>query len=195
MLAPVARYGWPMNTPRFAVPLLIAALALAGCATTGSNIKPNFQAGTDFSRYHTFAVLPVTTGTGGGQADLKPALAGAARDAAVQALTSKGLSQVGEAQADLLVFISGDAVSSQPTYQHRPAFTSQGVVNVYYLDSAFPQIQTQCDMVVELIDRAASKVVWQAATSDTLMAKPDRQVVALMVKNILGAYPPPTATK
>ena len=170
----------------FAVAALLCLLP--GCATTG--ITPQIQPGTDFSRYHTFAVLPLGQGTQGNLPAAGKELFDAAVKEASACLTRKGLRPASESQADLLVDISGNAVAVPDSYLHRDVYTRQGSVGVYYLNSAFPQIQTQCNAVVELVDRASSKVVWRAQQQDTLLSQPSTGSVAAMIREILSAYPP-----
>lgn len=165
----------------------LTALALAGCATSG--VKPQIPPGTDLTRYRTFAVLPA----GGGQsAELLPAksaMATAVSDAATRTLVSKGLRLAGAAEADLLVAISGSAVPT-PAYDYRqPVLTRTGTLDVYYMNSVFPQTQTLCKVTVELKDRATQKVVWQAYQNETLMTWPSPQAVANITKYILAGYP------
>jgi len=171
--------------------VIAADLALVGCAT--SNIKQVYQPGTDFSRYHSFAVLPVDVFTATNQPTLSPALGLAAKEAAIEAITNKGLRSLNEDESDLLVNIAGDAIGRQQYNMHAQVQTMQGTVNVYTVDSLGPQIQTRCNVVIELIDRAAKKVVWRGYQTETLMSQPDREAIAMIVKTILATYPPKPA--
>jgi len=190
--ATCAAVEWRCFGPLFAELVIASGLVLTGCATTNT-VKQTYQPGTDFSRYHTFAMLPVDAGVTN-QPTLKPSFALAAREAAIEALTQKGLRAVNEEAADLLVDIAGDAISGQQYYLHRQVYTVQGQVNVYNVDSLTPQIQTHCIVVVELIDRVAKKEVWQGYQTETLQAPADREAIALIVKRILAAYPPSPTT-
>lgn len=167
--------------------LVLAVLMLAGCASTG--VRPEFPPGTDFGRYHTFAVLPVGQERPAGAPRIPANIVAAATNAVVQTLTGKGLREAGEADADLLVDLSGDAVSLPEHYMHRPAFTDQGVVSVYYVNSTLPQLRSRCTVVVELIDRPARQVVWRATQTEELTAQPGAATVARMIRDVLSAYP------
>lgn len=167
----------------------VATLVLAGCATP--TLKPEITPGTDFSRYHTFAVLPPGDAKTGEPITGKSPLATAAVNSATQILVSKGLKTAGEAEADLLVKITGSATYA-PGYDYRqPIMTRNGTLDVFYsMNSfAFPQTQTYFKLTVELKDRAAQKVVWRATHSETLLSQPSEKTVEIATKRILESYP------
>ena len=176
-----------MKTLLSSLAAAVVIMALTGCTTPG--VKPQIPPGTDLTRYRTFAVLPMDKNWSAEPLPAKTAMATAASAAAAHALIGKGLRQAGEAEADLLVEISGSAVMTPSYYFRQPWFAQTRTVDVYYTDSAFPQMQTQLKLLVELRDRATQKTVWQASQSETLPTQPSPQTAANITKFILASYP------
>src|SRR6266536_6554486 len=101
---PIRRAGRATGTPRTVRDMgLVAVLAIgmSACSTTlkvQTEVKPD----TDFTRYHTFALLPLPAAVPATDPGLALRVTEPARQAVIQSLMTKGFKEAERAQADIV---------------------------------------------------------------------------------------------
>src|SRR5215831_7896661 len=116
-----------------AVPMLCCVgglLLVAGCATP---VKTDFKAGASFSRYRTFALLPLPQKAPAEDPGLLLRIAEPVREAVVSALTAKGFTEAPADKADLAVNLKGQSLPRVEVRDYGytyPVMTRQGSVMV-----------------------------------------------------------------
>lgn len=148
-----------MKTAKHAIPV-IAALGLLilnfGCAS-----KPSVKQGFDFSRYHTFAILPIKAKGTYQDPTIVARLSGPVQETVTDTLVAKGFRPVPAEQADFLVKLGFDYFEDQGRYEERM-------------------------FDLRVMDRQSREVVWsdflRRKTDTTLPEAAVRQLVAEMLK-------------
>jgi len=138
----------------------IAALGLwlfgAGCAS-----HPTVKQGFDFSRYHTFAVMPITAKGTYQDPTIVARLSQPVQETVTDSLVAKGFKPVPESEADFLVKLGFDYFEDQGRYEERM-------------------------FDLKIMDRQSREVVWSdwshRKTDTTLPEAVVRQFVAEMLK-------------
>jgi hypothetical protein len=147
---------------------LIAAVGLllfgSGCASNPT-VKPGF----DFSRYHTFAILPVTARGTYEDPSIVSRLSRPVQETVVNTLSAKGFKQVQDSEADFLVKLLFDYQPDQGRYENRM-------------------------FDLQVIDRQSKEIVWSdfwhRKTDTTLPEAVVRKGVAGMLKPFPPGNPP-----
>ena len=147
-----------------ALTAVVAALALAACASRLRG-ETSYDEGADFSRYHSYALVPLETGS--------PAARAIAEREVRRALEAKGLSAGNRASADLLVRVLLDR-------RHAARLSGSISPSTEYVG-----------MEVSLDDRASGERVWSSwvaeSYSDALQAETE---IPKAVDLIFESYPP-----
>lgn len=166
-------------------------LLLVGCSTP---VKTDYKTGTDFSRYKTFALMPLPQQASTDDPGLVLRLAQPARDAVVSQLTAKGMTEAPTNQADLSVNLRG---RSLPRIEVRdygytyPAMTRYGtypvVVNPYTTIST-TQERT---LIIEMLDNHTKELVWVGWTKKESSKQVTAEALQKAIQEILAEFPPP----
>jgi len=82
------------------------AILLPACSTT-PKVHTQAKPGADYTRYRTFSLMPLPTTGPVGDPGLMLRAGEPARQAVLDALTAKGLTQADRAQADITVYLRG----------------------------------------------------------------------------------------
>jgi hypothetical protein len=148
-----------MKTNKQIIPILTALglfLVGSGCAS-----KPVVKQGFDFSRYHTFALLPLKAKGTYQDPTIVARLSGPVQETVTATLVAKGFQPVPEGGADFLVKLGFDYFEDQGRYEERM-------------------------FDLQIIDRHSQEVVWsdfaQRRTDSTLPESVIRQLVTEMLK-------------
>jgi hypothetical protein len=148
-----------MKTTKQIIPVIAAVGLLLlgfGCAS-----KPTVKQGFDFSRYHTFAVLPLKAKGTYQDPTIVARLSGPVQETVTDTLVGKGFKPVSEGEADFLVKLGFDYFEDQGRHEERM-------------------------FDLQIIDRQSQEVVWsdfsQRRTDTTLPEAVVRQLVAEMLK-------------
>src|SRR6476660_5854677 len=86
--------------------IMASALCLAGCSTA-HKVHTQATPGIDYSQYHTFALMPLPTASPVSDPGLMARISEPARQATIEALVAKGLSQSDQQHADIAVNLKG----------------------------------------------------------------------------------------
>src|SRR5512137_607673 len=160
----------PMKLLKPAV-AMVAAVALSGLIS-GCQSGPSYPPGFDFSRYHTFALLPLpTTGTFK-DPTIAVRLGPFARAAVVETLTAKGFQEAPDAQADFLVQMLFDYYPASIPGENR--------------------IIEKRRLEIRIIDRQSQKPVWSAEEDRTTAATLPPDESRKLIAGLLSSFPPPS---
>lgn len=146
---------------------LIPVIAAAGMLVFGAGCQsaPTHKQGFDFSRYHTFAVLPVAAKGTYQDPGLVTRMERPVTETVVETLTGKAFKQVAESEADFHVNLLFN-------YWEEQGRTEQRMFNL------------------QIIDAKTKEVVWSDYWHRTTDATLPPEVVRKGVANMLKPFPP-----
>lgn len=170
---------------------LSGILLLAGCSTP---VKTDYKTGTDFSRYKTFALMPLPQQASAEDPGLVLRLAQPATDAVVSQLTAKGMTEAATNQADLVVNLRG---RSLPRIEVRdygytyPAMTRYGTYTV--VRNPYTTISTTQErtLIIEMLDHHSKELVWVGWTKKESSKQVTAADLQKAIQEILAEFPPP----
>ena len=175
-----------------AVPFAAALALLAGCATP---VESEFKAGTQFSQYRTFALMPLPQKAAADDPGAMLRLAEPARAAVVGELTAKGLTQALPEQADLAVNLKGRAMPKIEVTNYGytyPVMTRYGTYSVVRNPYTDVTTTTERTLIIELLDNRAKELVWVGWMKKDSSGKVTPEVLQDAIRKILAKYPPDT---
>ncbi len=172
--------------------LCLGALVLAaGCATP---VKTDYKAGTDFSRYKTFALLPITHQGPVEDPGAVLRLTGPAQAAVARELTAKGMTQApGGQPADLAVNIRGQSLPKVDVTDYGytyPVWTRYGTVTVVRNPSVSVNTYTERTLIIELLDTRAKELVWVGWLKKNSSRPVTAEALDEAIRSVLQKYPP-----
>jgi hypothetical protein len=170
---------------------LSAVLLTAGCATP---VKTDYKTGTDFSRYKSFALMPLPQQASAEDPGLVLRLAQPARDAVVSDLTAKGLSEAPSDQADLAVNLRGQSLPKVEVRDYGytyPAMTRYGTVTVVRNPYTTVSSYNERTLIIELLDHRAKELVWVGWVKKESSKPVTAEALQQAIREILAEYPPP----
>jgi len=177
-----------------AVPLLCFSgiLLVAGCSTP---VKTDYKTGTDFSRYKTFALMPLPQRGSAEDPGLVLRLAQPAREAVVSQLTAKGITEAPTNQADLIVNLRGQSLPRVEVRDYGytyPAMTRYGTYTVVVRDP-YPSVSTYHErtLIIEMLDNHSKELVWVGWTKKESSKQVTAEVLQKAIQEILAEFPPP----
>jgi len=166
-------------------------LLVAGCATP---VKTDYKTGTDFSRYKTFALMPLPQRGSAEDPGLVLRLAQPARDAVVSELTAKGLSEAPTNQADLAVNLRGQSLPRVEVTDYGytyPAMTHYGMVTVVRNPYTSVSTYNERTLIIEMLDNRAKELVWVGWTKKSSSKPVTAEALQQAIREILAEFPPP----
>lgn len=172
--------------------LCVGGLVLAtGCATP---VKCDYKAGTDFSRYKTFALLPVTQQGPVEDPGAVLRLTGPAHAAVARELTLKGMTQASAGQAaDVVVNLRGQSMPKVDVTDYGytyPVWTRYGPVTVVRNPSMSVTTYTERTLVIELLDTRAKELVWVGWMKKNSSKPVTVEALDEAIRRVLEKYPP-----
>ena len=171
-----------------------AVLITAGCSTP---VKTDYKAGADFSRYRTYAVMPLAQKAPVQDRDLLLRLSGPATDAVQSELDAKGLTQAALGPADLSVTLQGQSLPRVEIRDYGytyPVMTRYGMVTV--VQNPYTSVSTYNErrLIIEMLDNHTKELVWVGwmTKQSSRPVTPERLQEA--IRKILAEFPPPATT-
>jgi hypothetical protein len=179
------------HTPLASVAL---ALLLSACSTT-PKVRTEAKAGADFSRFKTFALLPLPTTVPISDPGLMLRVAEPARHAVVDALTAKGLTQADPAQADLAVNLRGQSLPkvevSNLGYQTVPVYGRRGR---YYGSVGSQSVDVrnyeERTLTIEIFDHRTKELAWVGWSKREATRPVEVEELQTVIRAILAKFPP-----
>jgi hypothetical protein len=168
---------------------LAAGLLAAGCSTP---IKTSSKTGIDFTKFKTFALMPLPDRVPVSDPDLLQRVATPARETVKSTLVAKGLREAPAAQADLAVNIRGQSLPQVEVRDYGYNYPAMLYATVNPMNNPYPTRTTYYDrtLTIEMMDNAAKEVVWVG--SMTRQSTEPVRVADLekAIQDILAKYPP-----
>jgi hypothetical protein len=167
-----------------------AILFAAGCA---SPVKTDYKAGTDFSRYRTFTLMPLPQSAPADDPGLMLRLAQPAREAVISSLTAKGLAETATAQADLAVNLRGESLPRVEITDYGytyPLMTRAGTVTVVRNPYTSVSSYNERTLIIELLDTRTKELVWVGWTKKNSSRPVSPESLQEAIRKILEEFPP-----
>lgn len=164
-------------------------LLVGGC----SSVKTDFKAGTDFSRYRTFAMMPLPQSGPPQDPGLMMRVAQPAKEAVVTGLGAKGMFEAPGNEADLEINLKGQAIPKVDVTNYGytyPRLTHYGTVMVTYGSSPTVTTYTERRLIIEMFDNRTKEMVWVGWTTKNSDKPVKTEVVQEAIRSILEKYPP-----
>lgn len=177
------------------------ALGFTAC-TTAPKIQYDAVDSYDFSAPKTYALIETTGKT---QIKVGPGVSQAAREGLTAALESKGLTEAGPAEADILVATHLQMTDKVDVndfgytyggyrgygYGYGGAYMGGGVTTTEYTDTT---------LAIDLVDNVTDTLIWRGWASKNVYSDmkgttsdADREKIKQLMADILANYPPPPA--
>ncbi|MFL5347132.1 MAG: DUF4136 domain-containing protein [Hyalangium sp.] len=178
---------------------LVAGLALGlGACASGPTVRTDYQAATDFSAYHTFAIRPGRIVSQVSPPDSAAEATGRQRieDAIRRDLTAKGLTE-NEASPDLYVTYVAGARTRQEWENVGPTMYSDygfawgpEMWALGYEDWWIEHDVNQGSLVIDLVDARTKQAVWRAFAEEEIQRPVSEKTIQTAVAKSLEDYPP-----
>jgi len=170
------------------------AILLPACSTT-PKVHTQSKPGADYTRYHTFALMPLPTAGPASDPGLMLRVAEPARQAVVQALEAKGVTEADRAQADIAVNLRGQSLPKVEVNDygfHYPVYTRAGRVEVVRNPSPYPTVSTYDErtLTVEIYDNKSKDLVWAGWCMTKASGPVDPVKLQEGIRKILEGFPP-----
>lgn len=174
-----------------------AAFALGACAS-GPNVRTDYQAATDFSSFHTFAIRSGRMVSQANQAnpDAVEQTRQRIEEGLRRELTAKGLTETQDSP-DLYVTYVGGVHTRQEWENTGPAVYSQygflwgpEVWELGYDDWWQARDVNQGTLVIDLVDAKTRKTVWRAFAEQEVKLPVSAETVQEAIEKSFEDYPP-----
>jgi hypothetical protein len=174
---------------------LVAAFALLIGCSSRPQFKHDYVTGTDFSSYHTYALLQ--------RHDMNPrwgpTVQDRVRSAVELSLQDKGFSPVAADEADILVAVHGALDPHVSVVEfgyefplrpwHRGGYYGPGWVGAF--GSRDVVVLNVGRLTVDIIDRRSQRLVWRGtAFKEGVPDEPDAERIGWAVARVLESFPP-----
>ena len=168
---------------------------VAGCA---SPVQTDYKTGIDFSKYHTFALLPLPQQSSAEDPGRALRLAQPAREAVETEMTAKGLKETLANDADLTINLRGQSLPRVEVQNYGytyPAVTRYGTVTV--IQNPYTTVSTYHErtLIVEMFDRASKEMVWVGWMKKNSSGPVTAEVLQDAIRKVLAKFPPPPEPK
>ncbi len=171
--------------------LVIALAVVVGCETT-PEVSTETKAGADFSRYRTFALLPLPQPPVTADAGARLRLAEPARQAVVAALAAKGYTEAPRESAYLSVNVRGQSLPKVEVTDwglHQVVYTRAGPVNVVRNPGTTVSSYQERTLSIELYDNASKDLVWVGWASQRGQGQVEVEVLTNAIHQVLLKLP------
>ena len=176
--------------------MLTLALALgAGCATT-PKVKTEFEKTVDFSKYKTFAVLPVSRSGPASDPGVALRVGKPAKEEAVATLVAGGFQPAEQGQADFSVLLRGESIPkvevSQWGYSPMVGPRYGGIYGGGVYGSSHIDVDQydERSLIAEVYDNQTKKLVWVGWAKRRASGEITVENVRAAVRNVLTVFPP-----
>ena len=183
-----------MKPTRFLNPSLFAlstALCLIGCATK-PNVNHDIKAGTDFSRYKTFALLPLPRQGPPSDPGLVLRIGPAVQAALVHSLNTRGLVEAPAGSADLSFNLHGQTVPKVDVTQmgfSRPVMTRYGRVEVVTDPHLMVNEYEERTLTIEAYDNRTKQNIWMGWSTREASGPIRIERVTQAIRQIIETFP------
>ena len=185
-----------MKTPLLSSAICMSTLALllAGCSTT-PKVRTEHDSAVNFSRYKTFAVLPLSTSGPGVDPGAALRLARPAEQAVRDALTAKGMTEAARDKADCAVHVRGESLPRVEVtdwgYTAYPVgVRRRGWVNYGGYHDVDVRTTEERKLIVEIYDNASHKQAWVGWMERSGGGPVEPEKVQQGIQKILAGFPP-----
>lgn len=170
---------------------LLLMLFVSACATT-PEVQTKAEAGSNFSGYKTFALLPLPTTGPASDPGLMERISRPAHDAVVQALTAKGLSESSLSTADLAVHLQGQSIPKTKVtdwgYKPGPTYNGRVIASSAQRDVDVEKYDERT-LTIDLLDNRTKEQVWTGAMSANTTGPVQVSRLQEAIHQILAKYP------
>lgn len=173
-------------------PLLVVIILLPACSTT-PKVHSQPKPGADYTRYHTFAMMPWPRTGPATDPGLMLRIAEPARLTAIEALTAKGLTEANPGQADIAVNLRGSSLPKVEVTDwgyNRTVYTRRYghvPVHVGQVDVRTTEERT---LTVEVFDNRSKDLVWVGWSKREATGPVRVEKVQEAIRAILAQFPP-----
>jgi len=196
--APFSRISIP-GVFQITVLTVVLVGLLTACSST-PKVQTQAKAGADYSRFHTFALMPLPATGPASDPGLMLRLAEPARQAVVEALTAKGLTEADRAQADIAVNLQGQSIPkvevtdwgyrSTPIYGRRGRYY-YGAVGYHDLDVRTTEERT---LSIEIFDNRSKDLAWVGWSKREASGEIKVEKLTEAIRRILVEFPAGSST-
>jgi len=181
------------------VVIMAAGLCFAGCSTA-PKVHTEVTPGIDYSQYHTFALMPLPTASPVSDPGLMARISEPTRQATIDALVAKGLSQSDQQHADIAVNLKGQFLPKVKVtdYGFMPLPTSRTPLGSYeggdrYRGSEVTDYE-QRTLTLEIFDNRTKALAWVGSATRDATEQVDIEKVKAAIAQILSEFPAGTVT-
>jgi hypothetical protein len=185
-LAALARTGVVL------APIAVLAIALAACSTA-PKVNAQAKAGADFTKYHTFALMPLPTTGPASDPGLMLRVGEPAHKAAVEALTAKGLTEADLAQADIAVNLRGQFLPKVEVANYGYAGGPVGLRRGGFAGGGYQGQEVsnyeERTLTIEVFDNHTKELSWVGWSKRDATAEVDVEKLQAGIRSILAEFP------
>jgi hypothetical protein len=183
-----------MKAPGFRLALPLLALALASASCSSIEARCDYDRTVDFKRYQTFAMAPPPS-EAPEELPQYSELRGQAVNREIAAhLVAKGLREVGEPEADLIVSfkLAGETRTDvRSTGPRRSVGIYEDWYGVGWYDNDLYTVQYVVGtLLVDVFERAGQRLIWHGWSSVNLYSNEDAQKRGEVIRAVMDAFPP-----
>ena len=175
--------------------LLLIALGFSGCAT-GPKIQSTSDPEEDFSKFQTFALLPLPNeiegGAPGGLLQWKPIIESSMRDG----FLAMGLQESDPESADVVIHVKGKIVPKTEVndwgYMGYPTYGYVGRrmwIQSYPLGNVTVDNYDEGTLAIEAFERATKELVWVGWATNRVSRTPEEANVRAAITEIVNTFP------
>jgi len=175
------------------------ALCLAACSSS-PKVQSQATPGIDYTRYHTFALMPLSNVSPVSDQRLMARISEPARQATIDALVAKGLAPTNQEHADVAVNLKGQFLPKVKVtdYSYMPLPTSRTPLGSYaggdrYRSSAVTDYE-QRTLSIEIFDNRTKALAWTGSATRNATEQVDVEKVKAAIAQILSEFPAGTIT-
>jgi hypothetical protein len=179
---------------------LALAILLPACSST-PRIRTEGNASVDYSRFHTFSLMPLPTAVPVSDPGLMMRISDPARQAVKDAFAAKGITEADRTNADIAVNLRGKILPKVEMadwgYRSGPVYGRYGT---YYGTAGYRDIDTVTyedrTLYIEIYDNKAKDLVWVGSSTTEGTGEIQAANVQKAIHLILAEFPPvPAKTK
>jgi hypothetical protein len=173
----------------------LSSLALAGllsaCVTPQPPVQTQAKPGATFNTYRTYTLMPLPAAGPASDPGLMLRIGEPAREAVVQGMAAKGLTQADPAQADLAIHLRGSRIPKIEITDWgftRTAYTASGRIPVHVGPTDVRKYEERT-LIVEVFDNRSKDLVWAGWNVREATGKVMPEHVQGAIRSILAVFP------
>ena len=199
--APTHYVHSPRRRKRHGIGLFALLAVIAGACSSTPRVETETSQGADFSRYRTFALMPLPTASPASDPDRASRLASPARQTVTETLQAKGLSESDRAQSDIVVNLYGKSLPKEEVNNwgymalppgRSPMGTYSGV-NRYRGENVAGFEQRT--LTIEIFDNKSKQLVWTGRCTAEQSGEVKVDQVQDAIRRTLARFPAGSVSK